>query len=69
MKSNEFKFHCWQCEQPLSCEAQFAGRQIQCPACQHLIRIPNPPPGMGFTRVEPESGRTWDTYMAKGRKA
>ena len=48
---------CAHCDQPLKCEAQFAGRQIQCPGCQHLIRIPNPPAGMGFTHVAPESGQ------------
>ena len=62
MNTNEFKFYCSHCDQPLKCEPQFAGRQIQCPACQHLIRIPNPPPGMGFTQVQPESGKTWDTF-------
>src|SRR5260221_5933671 len=61
MNTNEFKFYCTHCDQPLKCEPQFAGRQIQCPACQHLIRIPNPPSGMGFTHVTPESGHTWDT--------
>ena len=62
MSTNEFKFYCSHCDQPLKCEGQHAGRQIQCPACKHLIRIPSPPPGMGFTHVKPESGHTWDTY-------
>ena len=65
MNTNEFKFYCAHCDQPLSCEAQFAGRQIQCPACKHLVRIPNPPAGMGFTQVQPESGHTWDTFPPK----
>jgi hypothetical protein len=30
-----------------------------------LIRIPNPPPGAGFTHVQPEAGHTWDTYPPK----
>jgi DNA-directed RNA polymerase subunit RPC12/RpoP len=68
MTTPEFKFYCSHCDQPLKCETQFAGRQIQCPACQHLIRIPNPPAGTGFTHVAPESGRTWDTHMPKGKK-
>jgi DNA-directed RNA polymerase subunit RPC12/RpoP len=68
MNTNEFKFYCSHCDQPLQCEAQFAGRQIQCPACQHLIRIPNPPAGMGFTQVQPESGQTWATHVPKGTK-
>ena len=69
MNTNEFKFYCSHCDQPLQCEAQFAGRQIQCPACQHLIRIPNPPAGMGFTQVQPESGQTWATHVPKGKQA
>ncbi len=69
MNTTEFKFYCPHCDQPLQCEARFGGRQIQCPACQHLIRIPNPPPGMGFTQVQPESGRTWDTHVPKGKQA
>jgi len=69
MKAPEFKFYCPHCDQPLKCDPCYAGRQIQCPACQHLIRIPNPPPGMGFTHVEPESGRTWDTHVPPGKKA
>jgi hypothetical protein len=62
MNTNEFKFYCSHCDQPLKCEAQYGGRQIQCPACKHLIRIPNPPPGMAYTHVQPESGHTWDTF-------
>ena len=69
MNANEFKFYCSHCDQPLKCEPQFAGRQIQCPGCQHLIRIPNPPAGTGFTHVQPESGRTWDTHVPKGNKS
>ncbi|HEY3761902.1 MAG TPA: hypothetical protein VGN23_09155 [Verrucomicrobiae bacterium] len=65
MNATEFKFYCPHCDQPLQCETRFGGRQIQCPACQHLIRIPNPPVGAGFTQVQPESGRTWDTFPPK----
>ena len=65
---NEFKFYCSHCDQPLKCDPCHAGRQIQCPGCQHLIRIPSPPAGTGFTHVEPQSGRTWDTHPPKGQK-
>ena len=68
MEATEFKFYCQHCDQPLQCESRFAGRQIQCPACQHLIHIPNPPAGTGFTQVFPESGRTWDTFVSPPRK-
>ncbi len=69
MGEAEFKFYCSHCEQPLKCEPRYAGRQIQCPACQVLINIPNPPAGTGFTQVYPESGHTWDTHAPKGKKA
>jgi hypothetical protein len=69
MTTPEFKFYCPHCDQPLKCETHFAGRQIQCPGCQHLIRIPAPSPGTGFTHVQPESGHTWDTFITEGRKA
>jgi hypothetical protein len=68
MNTNEFKFYCSHCDQPLKCEPQFGGRQIQCPACNHLIRIPNPPAGTGFTQVQPEVGQTWATHVPKGKK-
>ena len=68
VETPEFKFFCSHCDQPLQCEARFAGRQIQCPGCKHLIRIPNPPSGLGFTQVSPESGRTWDTHVPTHRK-
>jgi len=42
---------------------------IQCPACQHLIRIPNPPAGTGFTQIQPAVGQTWATQVPKGKKA
>ena len=69
MNTSEFKFYCSHCDQPLKCDACHAGRQIQCPACQHLIRIPNPPAGSGFTHVQPEVGQTWATHVPKGNKA
>lgn len=58
---SDFKFSCPQCEQHLSCDVQLAGRQIQCPACNHLIRIPAAP---GQTaNYTPESGNTWATHI------
>ncbi len=66
--TSEFKFYCSHCDQPLKCEVRFAGRQIQCPGCQVLIRIPTPPSGTGFTHISPESGRTWDTHVPTKKK-
>ena len=61
---SEFKFSCPQCEQHLQCDEQFAGRQIQCPRCNHLIRIP-PAPGK-TAQFEPQSGMTWATFVPTG---
>jgi hypothetical protein len=61
---SEFKFNCPHCEQHLACDEQFSGRQIQCPGCQHLIRIPSIP---GKTvDYKPESGNTWGTFVPSG---
>ncbi len=58
---SDFKFPCPQCAQNLSCDTQLSGRQIQCPACKHLIRIPAVP---GQTvNYQPESGQTWATHI------
>jgi len=40
-----------------------AGRQIQCPSCNHLIRIPPSPKQAAQGGYTPESGRTWTTFM------
>jgi len=68
MATNEFKFECPHCKQHLQCAVEHAGRQIQCPSCDHLINIPNPPAGSGFTRVPRQSGKTWDTFVPRQRK-
>ena len=57
MSNSEFKFYCSHCDQPLKCDPCHAGRQIQCPACQHLIRIPNPPPGFRLDLGETHARR------------
>jgi hypothetical protein len=58
---SEFKFNCPHCDQHLQCDEQFAGRQMQCPSCNVLIRIP-PVPG-NTQAYEPKSGMTWDTHV------
>jgi len=62
---NEFKFECPDCQQHLVCDEAHSGRQIQCPSCNHLIRIP-PVPGK-TAEYKPESGRTWDTFLPRGK--
>jgi hypothetical protein len=61
---SEFKFSCPQCQQHLQCDEQFSGREIQCPGCNHLIRIP-PIPGK-TVQYNPESGKTWATFVPSG---
>jgi hypothetical protein len=56
-----FKFSCPQCQQHLQCDEQLSGREIQCPGCHHLIRIP-PVPGQ-TAQYTPESGKTWATFL------
>jgi DNA-directed RNA polymerase subunit RPC12/RpoP len=60
---SEFKFNCPHCDQHLRCDEQSSGREIQCPACNMLIRIP-PVPGK-TAMYEPESGKTWATYVSR----
>ena len=50
---SEFKFNCPHCDQHLKADGGFSGRQIQCPNCDHLIRIP-PAPGQ-IADYKPES--------------
>jgi hypothetical protein len=60
----EFKFACPHCQQHLQCREEFSGRQIQCPSCKVLIRIPAVP---GHTaQFAPESGMTWATFVPEG---
>jgi len=62
---SQFKFACPHCQQHLQCNEQMAGRQLQCPSCQVLIRIP---PAPGHTaEFNPESGKTWATYLPPGK--
>jgi hypothetical protein len=64
---SEFKFNCPHCRQHLKCDEQASGRQIQCPNCNHLIRIP-PVPGQ-TADYRPEAGMTWATHVGAGRAA
>jgi DNA-directed RNA polymerase subunit RPC12/RpoP len=58
---SEFKFSCPHCQRHLKCSEADSGRQIQCPACNVLIRIP-PVPGQ-TANYQPEQGKTWDTFV------
>jgi DNA-directed RNA polymerase subunit RPC12/RpoP len=61
---SEFKFNCPRCDQHLKCDEAFSGREIQCPTCNHLIRIPAIP-GKTANYVA-ESGQTWNTFIQPG---
>jgi DNA-directed RNA polymerase subunit RPC12/RpoP len=63
---SDFKFSCPHCKQHLQVNEQFSGRQIQCPNCNHLIRIPAAP---GKTaQYKAESGMTWATFVPPGNR-
>ena len=38
---SEFKFSCPQCGQHILCDAQWSGREINCPACQQTLVVPS----------------------------
>ena len=61
---SEFKFSCSHCGQHMKCAEEASGRQIECPACHHLIHIP-PVPGKTI-QYKPESGQTWGTFVPSG---
>ena len=51
----------------MKCNEEASGRQIECPNCHHLIRIPAAP---GKTaNYKPESGQTWRTFVPSGNVA
>ena len=58
---SEFKFECPHCQQHMVCKVEFAGRQIKCPGCDHLINIPTPEGMTG--QFQKESGMTWATHI------
>lgn len=60
---SEFKFSCPHCEQHIQCDESYSGKQMQCPACNHLIVIPLSPAKIVSGHKTVESGRTWDTFL------
>jgi len=63
----EFKFACSHCQQRLQVDETLGGRQIQCPACKHLITIPLSPSQLAAGQ-KPLSGQTWDTILPQAPK-
>lgn len=66
---SDFKFSCPHCEQHLQCDERLGGKQIQCPACKHLIVIPPSPAQLAQGNYSPESGKTWNTYIPPAPKS
>jgi len=62
---SDFKFSCPHCDGHILCDEQLSGRQMQCPHCNVLIRIP-PVPGK-TADYKPESGQTWKTFPPSGK--
>jgi DNA-directed RNA polymerase subunit RPC12/RpoP len=60
---SEFKFSCPHCDQHLQCNERLGGRQIQCPACNHLIVVPPSRTRVAANGFPPESGQTWRTFI------
>ena len=55
---SEFKFSCPHCDRHIQCDEQYSGRQIQCPACDHLITIPLSPARIASGNKTVQSGMT-----------
>lgn len=64
---SEFKFPCPHCQRKLQIDEQFSGRELQCPNCHVMIRVP-PVPGKTVD-YKPESGKTWDTFLPPVKKS
>lgn len=64
---SEFKFPCPHCQRKLQIDEQFSGRELQCPNCHVLFRVP-PVPGKTVD-YKPESGKTWDTFLPAVKKS
>jgi hypothetical protein len=64
----EFKFSCPHCQQHLQCDEELSGKQIQCPTCSVMIRVPVSPDKQAAGHGTVESGRTWDTFLPPKKK-
>ena len=65
---SEFKFSCPHCDQHLQGDERLGGKQIQCPACHHLITIPLSPAQQELGKKAVESGNTWATFLPRAPK-
>jgi hypothetical protein len=60
---SEFKFSCPHCAQHIRGDERYCGKQIQCPACKHLITVPLSPAMRAAGNKTVQSGMTWDTFL------
>ena len=60
---SEFKFSCPHCDRHIQCDERYSGKQIQCPACDHLITIPISAARLAAGHNTVQSGMTWDTFL------
>ena len=49
---NEFKFPCPRCARHIQCDTSYCGSEINCPACQQAILVPQAP-GSGTPAAQP----------------
>ncbi|MFO1499510.1 MAG: hypothetical protein U1G07_14130 [Verrucomicrobiota bacterium] len=59
---SDFKFECPSCKQRIQIDVKHSGRQMQCPGCQLLIRVP-PASQAKAEEYDPQSGMTWNTFV------
>ena len=55
------RFACPRCGQHLETKGVNAGRQFQCPECDHLIHVPS-------ASTATEHGQTWQTFAVRATK-
>ena len=68
-KTDNFKFACPYCGQPLEAEADWAGTECECPRCGKAITVPQPPRPKPLITVvgKPEQTRPLESSQGKGR--
>jgi len=58
----EFKFACPRCGQNIQCDTGHTGTQINCPACQQLIVVPQPTQAATVPPVAAKS-KVWQNFL------
>jgi hypothetical protein len=63
----EIKFSCGHCGQHISCDQQWAGHEIQCPACQGLLSVPHLEVPMAPPRPNPSPSPTQSSTLSPAK--